>query len=263
VRSGAFPLLGEPPFTVGWDIAGTVDELGEGVSGFAVGDRVFGMPRFPGQAAAYAEQVVAPAADLAHIPSRLTDEQAAALPLVGLTAWQALADGAGVGPGTRVLIPAAGGGVGHVAVQIAKALGAQVVATASPRKTAFVRALGADEIVDYTTADLSSVAAVDVAIDPLGGEHTASILAAVRDGGTVALLVGDFDEASRRAADERGIRLVRVSVHPDPAALASLVDLAERGQLTPAVHAVFELEKAGDAHAALAGDVRGKLVLVP
>jgi len=263
VRAGYFPLLGEPPFTVGWDVAGVIDQVGEGVAEFAVGDRVFGMPRFPGEAAAYAERVVAPAADLAHIPSRLDDQHAAALPLVGLTAWQALVGEGGVGPGTRVLVQAAGGGVGHVAVQIAKARGAHVVATASPRKAEFVGTLGADEIVDYTTTELTTVAAVDVAIDPLGGENTARTLTAVRDGGVLALLLGEFDDSIRAAAAERGVRLARIAVKPDAAALASLVDLIDSGQLSPTVHATFNLEKAGEAHAALAGNVLGKLVLLP
>lgn len=263
VRAGKYPLLGEPPFTVGWDVAGVVDQVGEHVTGFAVGDRVFGMPRFPGEAAAYAERVVAPAKDLAHTPARLDDRHAAALPLVGLTAWQALVDEGGVGPGTRVLVQAAGGGVGHVAVQIAKARGAYVVATASPRKAAFVRTLGADEIVDYTTTELAAIAEVDVAIDPLGGENTARTLTAVRNGGVLTLLVGDFDDAVRRAAAERGVRLARISVQPAAAALTALIDLVDRGKLMPTVHATFKLEKAGDAHAALDQDVRGKLVLVP
>jgi len=263
VRGGQFALLGEPPFTVGWDVAGVVDQVGEGVTDFAVGDRVFGMPRFPGEAATYAERVVAPANDLAHIPSRLDDQHAAALPLVGLTAWQALVGEGGVGPGTRVLVQAAGGGVGHVAVQIGKARGAYVVATASPRKAEFVRTLGADEIVDYTRTELAAIAVVDVAIDPLGGENTARTLTAVRNGGVLALLVGEFDDAIRAAAADRGVRLARIGVKPDAAAFASLLDLVDIGRLTPTVHATFKLEKAGEAHAALVEDVRGKLVLVP
>src|SRR5262245_2342907 len=148
VRSGAYPLLGEPPFTVGWDISGTVANLGEGVTGIAVGDEIYGMPRFPKQAAAYAEEVVAPASEVAPKPRALSHEQAAALPLAGLTAWQGLVRGAGLAKGQRVLIHGAGGGVGHLAVQIAKALGATVLATASTGKVGFVRSLGADEVID-------------------------------------------------------------------------------------------------------------------
>ena len=138
-----------------------------------------------------------------------------------------------------------------------------MVATASPRKAEFVRTLGADEIVDYTTTELAAIAAVDVAIDPLGGENTARTLTAVRNGGVLALLVGEFDDAIRAAAADRGVRLARIGVKPDAAALASLIDLVDIGRLTPTVHATFKLEKAGDAHAALLEDVRGKLVLIP
>jgi NADPH:quinone reductase-like Zn-dependent oxidoreductase len=124
---GAF--LGDPPFTVGADVAGVVAEISEGVTRFAVGDRVFGMPRFPGEAAGYADYVTAPARHLAPAPAVATDVEAAALPMAGLTAWQALVDTADVQPGQRVLIHAAAGGIGHLAVQIAKARGAYVIGT--------------------------------------------------------------------------------------------------------------------------------------
>ena len=114
----------EPPLTVGWDVAGVVEELGDGVTWLSPGDRVFGMPRFPREAACYAEYVVSPSRQLARIPDGLGDVEAAAVPLAGLTAWQALVDTAGVGAGSRVLVLGAAGGVGHFAVQIAKARGA-------------------------------------------------------------------------------------------------------------------------------------------
>ena len=138
-------LLGEPPFTVGWDVAGTVEALGFGVTRFAVGDRVFGMPRFPREAAAYAEYVTSPSRQLARIPEGLSDVEAAALPLAGLTAWQALVETADVQPGQRVLVLGASGGVGHLAVQIAKARGAYVIGTARSPKHGFLAELGADE----------------------------------------------------------------------------------------------------------------------
>ena len=126
-------MLGSPPFTVGWDVAGVVEEVGLGVTRFAVGDRVFGMPRFPREAAAYAEYVTSPSRQLARTPASLSDVEAAALPLAALTAWQALVDTAGVQQGQRVLIHASAGGVGHLAVQIAKARGAHVIATAGSK----------------------------------------------------------------------------------------------------------------------------------
>ena len=122
--------MGDPPFTVGWDVAGTVEALGEGVTRFEVGDRVFGMPAFPDEAAAYAEFVTARSRHLTRIPDTLDDVEAGALPLASLTAYQALVDTAGIGEGRRVLIQAAAGGVGHRAVQIAHARGAYVIGTA-------------------------------------------------------------------------------------------------------------------------------------
>ena len=132
-----------------------VEAAGWGVTRFAPGDRVFGMPRFPGEAAAYAEYVASPSRQLAATPESLGDVEAAALPLAGLTAWQALVETAGVGRGDRVLILAAAGGVGHLAVQIAKARGAFVAGTARAEKHAFLAGLGADEAIDYTREDVS------------------------------------------------------------------------------------------------------------
>jgi NADPH:quinone reductase-like Zn-dependent oxidoreductase len=138
IRSGAYPVLGEPPFILGWDISGVVEEVVPGVNRFRPGDDVYGMPYFPRAAGAYAELVAAPSRQLARKPRSLDHVHAAALPLVGLTAWQSLVDVAGVTAGQRVLIHGAGGGVGHLAVQIAKGLGAHVTATASSTKLAFV-----------------------------------------------------------------------------------------------------------------------------
>ena len=167
-------LLGEPPFTVGWDVAGTVEALGFGVTRFAVGDRVFGMPRFPREAAAYAEYVTSPSRQLARIPEGLSDVEAAALPLAGLTAWQALVETADVQPGQRVLVLGAAGGVGHLAVQIAKARGAYVIGTARSAKHGFLAELGADEAVDYSLGPVEeAVGDVDVVLDLVGSEATA------------------------------------------------------------------------------------------
>lgn len=263
VRSGYYPLLGEPPFTLGWDVAGVVEAVGPEVTTLRVGDRVLGMPLFPLPAATYAEQVVAPATHLARTPDALDDEHAAALPLAGLTAWQALVQVAGVGSGTRVLVQAAGGGVGHLAVQIAKARGAQVVATASTRKLDFVRGLGADEVVDYTTTSLSDIEPADVVVDPFGGDRLVDAIARTRDGGLVTILIGEISSQAQARADERGVRIARIGVVPDPGALAGLLDLVERGELRPHVQSVFPLEKVADAHAELAQGVQGKVVLVP
>src|SRR6266568_3704062 len=168
VRSGAFPLL-RPPAILGWDVSGVVEEVFPGVTRFRVGDEVYGMPFFPRAAGAYAEYVAAPARQFAPKPARLDHVQAAGLPLAGLTAWQGLVDIAGVTAGHRVLIHAAGGGVGHLAVQIAKARGAHVIGTASRGKLELVRSLGADEVIDYREVDFTAgVHGVDIAFDLVG-----------------------------------------------------------------------------------------------
>jgi NADPH:quinone reductase-like Zn-dependent oxidoreductase len=141
IRSGQFPLLGEPPFILGWDLCGVVADIEPGVTRFQPGDEVYGMPFFPRAANAYAEYVAAPSRQLARKPASLSRAEAAALPLAGLTAWQALVDTARVAAGQRVLIHGAGGGVGHLAVQIAKTRGAHVIGTASAAKHDFIASL--------------------------------------------------------------------------------------------------------------------------
>lgn len=141
-------LLGDPPAILGWDVSGAVEAVGLGVTRFRPGDEVFGMPRFPHKAGGYAEYVTAPSRHFTRKPAGLDHVHATALPLAALTAWQVLHDTANVQPGQRVLIHAAAGGVGHLAVQLAKHLGAYVIGTARGSKHAFVHALGADEVID-------------------------------------------------------------------------------------------------------------------
>ena len=184
-------------------MAGVVEELGRGVTRFAPGDRVFGMPRFPREAAAYAEYVTAPSRQLARIPEGLGDVEAAALPLAGLTAWQALVETAGVGPKSRVLILAAAGGVGHLAVQIAKARGAYVIGTARPEKHAFLASLGADEAVDYTTEATRSATSTTSTSSSTSSaaRRRLDALSTLRDGGTFVTVTGRRTRcASRRPA---------------------------------------------------------------
>ena len=169
-RGGYREAVGEPPLILGWDVAGVVEEVDPDVTRFAPGDRVFGMPWFPRVAGGYAEYVTSPARQLARTPDALGDEQAGGLPLAGLTAWQALVDVAKVGEGTRVLVHAAAGGVGHLAVQIAKARGAHVIGTAREEKHDFLRDLGVDEPIDYTARPFEeAVSDVDVVLDLVAG----------------------------------------------------------------------------------------------
>ncbi len=262
VRAGG-GFLGEPPFTVGWDVAGTVESLGRGVTRFAPGDRVFGMPRFPHEAGAYAEYVTAPSRQLAPIPNGLGDVEAGAIPLAGLTAWQALVETADIEPGDRVLILAAGGGVGHLAVQIAKARGAYVIGTARGVNHAFLAELGTDEAIDYTTQDVGETARdVDVVLDLVGGESGAQALPALRDGGLfIAVPSSSGLDRLHELAGGRA-RVTGILVEPDRVGLEALAALAGTGALRVHVERTFPLEEAARAHeVGETGRTRGKLVL--
>ncbi len=258
---GAF--LGQPPFTVGWDVAGVVEALGRGVTRFAPGDRVFGMPRFPAEAAAYAEYVTSPSRQLARIPDGLSDVEAAALPLAGLTAWQALVETADVRPGKRVLILGAAGGVGHLAVQIAKARGAYVIGTASAGKHAFLAELGADEAVDYRNEAVEErVRDADVLLDLVGGDGTAAALSALRDDGLAVIVPSSAGLDALREHARGRVRVTGILVEPDRAGLEALAALVAGGSLRPHVAETFPLAEAARAHeVGEAGRTTGKLVL--
>lgn len=242
-------FLGEPPFTVGWDVAGVVAEVGAGVTRFAVGDRVFGMPRFPGEAGAYAEYLTSRSRQLAPIPDGLSDVEAAALPLGALTAWQALVDTAHAGPGQRVLIQAAAGGVGHLAVQVAKARGAYVIGTARSAQHEFLSDLGIDEAIDYTQQDVAdSVRDIDVVLDLVGGETGLRSLPVLRDGGLLISVPSRADvEPLRQAAGER-VRVTAILVEPDRTGMEAIAALVEDGALRVHVAKTFRLEDAARAH---------------
>ena len=179
----AFPIfLGPPPFTLGWDVSGVVEATGFGVTLFQPGDEVFGMLPYPHGVGSHAEYVTAPTRAFARKPENVDHVQAAALPLAALTAWQALNDTARLEAGQRVLIHAAAGGVGHLAVQIARARGAYVIGTASAKNHDLVRGLGADEMIDYQATDFATaVSDVDVVLDTVGGDYPARSLRTLRD----------------------------------------------------------------------------------
>ncbi|MCT9932006.1 NADP-dependent oxidoreductase [Planotetraspora sp. A-T 1434] len=265
VRAGFYPLLGDPPFTVGWDVAGVVETPGPGVSAFAPGDVVLGLLAFPGPGNTYADYVTASANEIIRKPAGLGTEEAAALPLAGLTAWQALVGIARIAPGQRVLIHAAAGGVGHLAVQIAKARGAHVIGTAGAGKHAFLRELGADELIDYTSADFTQEAGpVDVVFDLIGGEYGERSATILKPGGVLVGALGANLGLTPEGAAERGVRLSAVSVRPSPADLAQLLALVESGQLKVHVDHVFPLAEAAKAHELIsARRTTGKIVLVP
>jgi NADPH:quinone reductase-like Zn-dependent oxidoreductase len=256
-------MVGSPPFTLGWDVAGVVEELGFGVTRFALGDRVFGLPRFPREAGAYAEFVTAPSRQLARIPERLSDVQAAALPLASLTAWQALVDTAAVQPGDRVLIHAAGGGVGHIAVQIAKSRGAYVIGTARADDHAFLAELGIDEAIDYTREDVSSaVRDIDVVLDLVGGQTGLESLPVLRRDGLLISVPSRVDIAPLKEAAGDRVRVTGILVEPDRTGMEAIAQLAGDGKLRVRVARSFPLEEAAAAHELSEnGRPRGKLVL--
>jgi NADPH:quinone reductase-like Zn-dependent oxidoreductase len=247
---GMAGVLGEPPLAVGWDVAGTVAAVGGGVTRFRVGDEVFGMPWFPRQAGAYAEYVTAPSRHFAAKPHALGFEEAAALPLAGLTAWQIVIDTIALQEGDDILIHGAAGGVGHLAVQIAKARGACVYATARSEQAEWLRGLGADEVIDYRSERFEERASeLDAVVDLTGGYGERS-LRALRPGGTLVMVPGGAGDDLAEAGAEREIRVTGFLVEPDPAGLAALEALVEAARLQVRVDRVFDLEQAAEAHRA-------------
>ncbi|MEU4165384.1 NADP-dependent oxidoreductase [Streptomyces sp. NPDC026665] len=261
-ENGGF--LGEPPFVLGWDVSGVVEATGIGVAAFQPGDEVFGMLPYPFGHGSHAEYVTGPARAFTHKPSAIDHTQAAALPLVSLTAWQALTERADVRPGQRVLIHAAAGGVGHVAVQIAKSLGAYVIGTASAGKHDFLRSIGVDEPVDYTSVDFAeTVRDVDVVLDTIGGETGQRSLRVLRPGGIVVSILPVGSDAFYEEAERLGVRAVRMLVDADRTGMKAVADLVEKGALRATVAETFPLAEAAKAHAlGDTGRTSGKLVLV-
>jgi NADPH:quinone reductase-like Zn-dependent oxidoreductase len=255
-------FLGPPPFVLGWDVSGVIEETGFGVTLFKPGDEVFGMLPYPHGVGSHAEYVAGPARAFTFKPGNIDHVQAAALPLVGLTAWQALAETARVQAGQRVLIHAAAGGVGHIAVQIAKALGAHVTGTASAGHHAVLRDLGADELIDYRTTDFAEAAGdVDVVLDSIGGDYSARSLRTLRRGGTLISLLPLPADAAAEAA-RLGIRAQVMLAEADRAGMNAIADLVTQGTLRPVIAGTFPLEDAAGAHAlGDTGHVAGKLVL--
>ena len=239
----------EPPMTIGWDVAGTVTEVGVGVTRFCVGDEVLGMPWFPREAGAYAEYVAAPSRHFVGKPHTLSFEEAAALPLAGLTAWQLVVDAISLQQGDDILIHGGAGGVGHLAVQIAKARGATVFATARAEQAEWLRELGADEVIDYCSERFEErVVDFDVVIDFPGGDLGARSLEVLRPGGKLVQVRGTVAEELLAAAKDRQQRVTGFLVEPDPVGLDGLVSLIEAGKLQIHVDRVFDLEQAAEAH---------------
>ncbi|WP_067815198.1 NADP-dependent oxidoreductase [Nocardia inohanensis] len=260
-RAGLF--LPPPPFVLGWDVSGEVVATGIGVTLFKPGDEVFGMLPYPHGHGAAAEFVTGPARAFARKPANLNHIQSAAIPLAALTAWQALVDTAELRAGQRVLIHAAAGGVGHFAVQIAKARGAYVIGTASAANHEVVRELGADEVIDYRAVDFAEIVSdIDVVIDPIDSEHALRSARTLRPGGIVVSLRANMTADLKAEAEKLGVRIEIMLVEADHTGMSALAAMAAAGTLRPIIAGTFPLADAAKAHA-LGQTARtvGKLVL--
>lgn len=264
MRAGFLPIPIQLPHVPGYDVSGTVDAIGAGVTGLTVGDAVIAFLPMDRDGGA-AEYVIAPAQAVVAAPTSIPLADAAALPSVALTAWQALFDDGRLTAGQRLLIVGAGGVVGKYAVQLAKRAGAHVIATASPRSADAVRAAGADQVIDHTDTDLLDAldGQVDVLLNlaPIEPEQFAADVAAVRDGGvvvsTTAFMATPGDES-------RGVRAATVFVLPNRERLTELVALVDDGALTVEVTRRIPLADLPALHAeGAAGRIAGKVVVLP
>lgn len=254
LRVGKVGALGSLPLTLGLDVSGVVEELGPGAERFQIGDAVHGMVL----GGANAEYVVAQAYTLALTPVSLDHIHAAALPVAALTSWQALA---AVGAGQRILVHAAAGGVGHLAVQIAKHRGAYVIGTARAANHEYLRGLGIDEVIDYTAIDFAdAVGDIDVVLDLVGGEYGSRSLRVLRPNGRYLDMQGPDAEVDSRADTDP--RYERFYVEPSGVSLREISTMIDRGHLRITIDQVLPLADVAKAHQlSESGRVRGKIVL--
>ena len=247
------------PLTLGWDVSGVVEQVGAQVTQWQVGDAVFSRPDLA-RNGTYAEYVAIRASECARKPRTISHVEAASLPLAGITAWEAMMDTAKVGPGQRVLVQAGSGGVGSLAIQLVKAAGATVVATASGRNRALVESLGVDQFVDYTTTRVAdAVEPVDAVFDTIGGEVQEAAWSILKPGG---IQVSIISPPSEEKANAMGLRAGFVFIGPNAPVLERLAAMVDGGKLRPIVGAEFALEDIAAAHAlSESGRAVGKIVL--
>lgn len=260
----ATKLCEEHPMILGWDIAGVVVKTGEQVQELKEGDPVFGTVRFPGCGNAYAEYVAAPASQLAVKPGNLSFEEAAGATQSPLTAWQALMETGHIGPGDKVLIHGAAGGVGNYAVQIAKAAGAYVIGTASAKDRDFVMGLGANECIDYHTQKFEEIVYdVDFILDTIGGENFVRSLKVLKPGGTIVLLPSNRKEEALKVAREQHIEhFYPLLMHSSGANMVEIAGMLADGKMKVYLFKVFPFDRIPEAHKAMAeGGHPGKIVV--
>lgn len=261
IRAGylASMLPHEMPLTLGWDVSGVVDKVGANVTHLSVGDAVYSRPDIT-RNGTYAEFVVVRASEAAAKPETLTHNEAAAVPLAGLTAWQALFDHAQLKPGERVLIHAGAGGVGSFAIQLAKWSGAHVISTASAANEALVRDLGADEFVDYRSQQFEQVLAkVDVVLDTIGGDTQERSIQLLKSGGRLISVTTPPDADALAAVGATGNLFM---VQPSSESLGRIGALIDSGSVRVLIDSVFPLAEARAAHTkSETGRAKGKIVL--
>ncbi|WP_406248235.1 NADP-dependent oxidoreductase [Microbacterium sp. M] len=285
IREGEFKAIlpYKTPLTLGHDLTGTVIRTGSKVQGFTPGDTVYGRAR-DGRIGTFAERISIDEADLALVPTTITAIEVASLPLVALTAWQALVVRGNLQPGQKVLIHAGAGGVGSIAIQLAKHLGAHVATTASSRNADFVRDLGADEVIDYRSQDFEKqLSGYDLVLDSLGGENLEKSLRILRPGGTaigisgppdpafakrvglnplLRLAIGGLSRRIRTQAKKLGVTYEFLFMSASGDQLREIASLVDDGILRPVVGRTFPFDETPSALAALAaGGIRGKVVI--
>ncbi len=256
MAKGMFPI--QFPWIPGVDISGIIDEVGANVSELKPGDAVFGM--IESRSGGYAEYAAVKASGLAPKPKSIDFIRAAALPLVSMVARQSLFDTAHLSPGQSVLIHGASGGVGHLAVQLAKWKGAKVIGTASAKNAQFLKELGADEVIDYHTTKFEDVVHdVDVVLDLIGGDTQKRSWKVLKKGG---MLISTVGISSSEEAAKYGVKAVNFMAHPDGNELWQIGKLIDEGKVKPVVSTVMPLNDAAKAHElSQSGHVRGKIVL--
>lgn len=260
IRRGGYPAVkaDQLPYTLGRDVSGRVDRLGPGVTDFQPGDEIFAM--LPQDRGGYVEWAAIPAELCAEKPRSLDLVQAASVPLAALTAWQGLFDHGRLVAGQRVLIHGASGGVGHFAVQFAKARGAEVFATASGQEQDFLKRLGADRAIDYKGERFEDAARdIDLVFDLIGGETQDRSWSVLKPGGALICTVQAPDPDKAKAA---GVRAEHYMAQPSGAQLREIADLIDAGKVSVEIEQVFPLTEAADAERHLERDhVAGKIVL--
>lgn len=252
-----------PPFILGWDVSGIIEEVGKSVTDFRRGDEVFGSIGFPGLGQTNAEYVVANADEIVLKPKNTSHQEAAAASMAGLTAWQALSRFVIPQKDERVLIHAASGGVGHLAVQIVKALGGYVIGTSSSQNKDFVLSMGADEQYDYHSAPFEEhIEPVDFVLDTVGRDTAERSLKILKHGGTLVSILPQIDEQMQQLAREKDINCFFSLMKSSSQDLAHVAKMLSQRQITPYISDQFKLEELRQAHSLMElGHAVGKLVI--